>query len=465
MKRTITILMLLLSAQWVAAQIAPSISLRYSKLLATYDFVQRLSAGAPAHPFKTVFLTSHFNKSPYTDLIAQLDTLHLFESYSFQGYPAGQKLPVTTSSLIERNLLYANSIQHFKQATYGLIPNAELQKLSAMLAAFEPVYDCLVYQPHSFAITSQMKALDSFRATADVSGFFEQGLRLYGVTWDKDISIDIALIPLPAKAGFSAKAFMNNAVMEVPLQARSYATLFSVLLHELYHNIYDAQSLGRKLEIQSWFMGNPSAGSQYAYLYLNEVLATALGNGYVYERLIGSTDTSDWYNIPYIDRAARAIYPIVQEYLRRGKVIDQHFANNYLSRYDSFFSGWKYELDCLMTHRYLMACDADDLNFLQALYPYAGNALAQTPVDKTGVERMKETPFTKVLIVSSDHVRHWKMLSESFPELNEAGLDSGKEFVYWKELHDKTTLIVVSRHTSSLEVLWNRHFRNGRLAP
>jgi hypothetical protein len=152
MKTKGILLLLLLSAQLVLAQSVPPITLRYSKLLATYDFVQRLPDSAPANAFKTLFLTSKFNVSPYTDLIAQLDTLHLFESYSFQGYPAGQKVPVMTSSLIERNLINATSLGDFKQATYGLIPNSDLQKLSEILRAFEPVYDSLIYQPHSQAI-------------------------------------------------------------------------------------------------------------------------------------------------------------------------------------------------------------------------------------------------------------------------------------------------------------------------
>jgi hypothetical protein len=465
MKTKGILLLLLLSAQLVLAQSVPPITLRYSKLLATYDFVQRLPDSAPANAFKTLFLTSKFNVSPYTDLIAQLDTLHLFESYSFQGYPAGQKVPVMTSSLIERNLINATSLGDFKQATYGLIPNSDLQKLSEILIAFEPVYDSLLYQPHSQAIQAQISALDSYMATCQVKGFFEQGLRFYGVEWDEDIGIYIALVPSITKAGFSARAYLNTAVVEVPLQARSYATLFSVLMHELYHNIYDAQSLERKLRIQSWFAGSSSAGSQYAYLYLNEVLATALGNGYVYETICGSADTSDWYNVPYIHRAARGIYPMVQEYLREGKVMDQQFVDRYVALYDGFFSDWKYELDYLMTHRMLLADHQDDLNFVLAQYPYASNSRSQTPLSAAGLEAMKETPFTKVLIVSSDHVQQWNRIQETFPGLEKAMLEPGREFVYWKELQDKTILIMVNRHTSSLEVLWKRYFSNGRLAP
>jgi hypothetical protein len=47
MKTKGILLLLLLSAQLVLAQSVPPITLRYSKLLATYDFVQRLPDSAP----------------------------------------------------------------------------------------------------------------------------------------------------------------------------------------------------------------------------------------------------------------------------------------------------------------------------------------------------------------------------------------------------------------------------------
>src|SRR6185369_14591931 len=113
--------LLLFSA--VFGQKEPVINITYSKLLATYDFIQKLSDNYPDNECKQSFLSSKFHTQYYTGLVIQLDQLNIHEAYSFQGYPTGQKTPVMTTLLIERNLINATSIQEFKKQTFGIIPN------------------------------------------------------------------------------------------------------------------------------------------------------------------------------------------------------------------------------------------------------------------------------------------------------------------------------------------------------
>src|SRR5690606_2672055 len=106
-----------------------------------------------------------------------------------------------------------------------------------------------------------------------------------------------------------------------------------------------------KQEIQRWFNEHPSANAQYAYLLINEALATALGNGYVYEKLSGKPDTTEWYNVKYVNLMAKRIYPLVSEYLSQKKTIDKRFVDEYIAVYDRHFSAWTQELDNLFTNR------------------------------------------------------------------------------------------------------------------
>ncbi len=255
----------------------PTINITYSKLLATYDFIQKLSDNYPDNENKRTFQSSKFHTQYYVDLIKRFDTLNIYESYEFQGYPTGQKIPVMTTSLIERNLINNTSIQQFKKQTFGIIPNAELLIFSDVISEFEPVYDSLVYFPNKIAFETQLTELKNFVQKSNLSNFFQKGLIFYNSQWDNSIPIDIAVIPSISKGGFTAKAFLNNAISEVPVNFKENNILFSVLMHEIYHIIYDGQSLELKLKIQSWFNNNSSKNSQYAYLLLNEALATALG--------------------------------------------------------------------------------------------------------------------------------------------------------------------------------------------
>lgn len=441
----------------------PTINITYSKLLATYDFIEKLSDNYPDNDSKRTFQSSKFHIQHYIDLIKQYDTLNIYESYEFQGYPTGQKTPVMTTSLIEKHLINTTSIQEFKSQTFGIIPNTELFLFSHILSEFEPVYDSLVYFPNKPEFEKQLTELKYFVQKSNLSNYFQKGLIFYNSQWDNSIPIDIAVIPSISKGGFTAKAFLNNAISEVPVNFKENDILFSVLMHEIYHTIYDGQSLELKLKIQSWFNNNSSKHSQYAYLLLNEALATALGNGYVYEQLNGKPENADWYNVKYINLMAKKIYPLVMEYLLQNKQIDKNFVDKYIVSYDNNFSNWTNELAYLFTNRFVITDNADDLNYFNKNYRYASLYKSQTPINQSSLEQMKETPITKLVIISSDNKNKLNLVKAMFPELKNWKYKRGKEFVYTVNLQDKTKLIIVNKHTTSLDKLFDDNFKNGRI--
>lgn len=444
-------------------QTEPSINITYSKLLATYDFIQKLSDSYPDNECKRTFQSSKFYTQHYTDLIKQFDTINIYESYEFQGYPTGQQRPVMTTSLIEKNLIYTTSIQEFKSRTFGIIPNTEMFLFSHILSEFQPVYDSLIYFPNKSEFEKQLNELKNFVQKSNLSNFFQKGLIFYGSEWDASIAIDIAVIPSVSNGGFTAKAFLNNAISEVPINFKENDVLFSVLMHEIYHNIYDGQSLQLKLKIRSWFSNNSSKNSQYAYLLLNEALATALGNGYVYEQLNGKTENSDWYNVKYINLMAKQIYPIVKEYLTQNKQIDKGFVDEYVALYDSNFSGWTNELDNLFAYRCVITDNPNDLKYFRKNYRYSSFYLSQTPISQSSLERMKETPVTKVVIISSNNKNKLNIVKATFPELKNWKYKAQKEFVYTVNLKEKTKLIIINKHATSLEKLFDDNFKNRRI--
>jgi len=435
-------------------QKGPTINIRYSKLLATYDFVQKLSGSYPDNESKLAFQSSGFYTQHHTNLLKQFDSLNIYESYEFQNYPTGQKTPVTTTSLIEKYLISSTSMEDFKSRAFGIIPNAELFSFTQVLSEFITVYDSLVYTPNRIRFENQLAELKTFVQNSNLSLLFQEGLTFYGSQWDTAIPIDIAVIPSLSKRGFTARAFLNNAVTEAPLSFRENDILFSVLMHEIYHNIYDGQSLGLKLKIQDWFNSNSSKNSQYAYLLLNEALATALGNGYVYEKLNGKTDHSDWYNVKYINLMAKEIYPLVREYLAENKPIDKAFVDRYIASYDKNFPGWTNEADNLFAYRFVITDDPSDLRYLRNSYRQTSFYKAQIPLSQAALEKMRETPVTKVIIISSDNKNKLRLVKSTFPELRNWNFNAEKEFVYTADLQDRTKLIVVNRYNSSLEKLF-----------
>lgn len=461
--KTVFTLFILFLTNTIFAQNKPKIHITYSKLLSTYDFVKQLSDNYPDNKYKQIFKESTFNTDYYKDLINQLDTLNLHESYDFQGYPIGQKRPVMTTSLIQRNLINSESILDFKKTTFGIIPNSELLPLSNIISEFELVYNQLVYLPNKDEIEKKMEELKSFVNKTNLFLFFDKGLTFYNAKWDVSIPINIAIIPSIKENGFTATAFLNNAVSEVPLKFEHNDVLFSVLMHEIYHTIYDEQSLAFKQKIESWFKNNPSQNSQYAYLLLNEALATTLGNGYVYEQLNGTIDKEDWYFNKYINLMAKAIYPIVKVYLDNDKPMDKNFIDEYIDIYDKHFSAWTNELDNLLTNRYIITDNPDDFNYFRKNYRYSSNYQSEVPLTQSSLERMKSTPITKVIIVSSNNENKLEMIKSTFEELKNWKISAQKEFVHTINLEDKTKLIIINQLSSSIDELFNSNFKNKKL--
>ncbi len=458
--KTILTIFVLFLTNFVFSQNTPEIRIKYSKLLATYDFVKQLSNNYPDSKYKQVFITSEFNTKHYIDLINQLDTLNIYESYKFQDYPVGQKQSLMTTSLIERNLINSNTITAFKKETFGIIPTSVLLPFSNIIAAFEPVYNQLIYQPNKNEFESQLSELKNYVKNENLAYFFEKGLTFYNTKWDESIPIDIAIIPSIKEGGFSASATLDIAISEIPLGFKQNDILFSVLMHELYHSVYNEQSLEVKQNIDNWFNNNPSKNSQYAYLLLNEALATAFGNGYVLEQLNGVLDKEDWYYNKYINLMGKEIYPLLKEYIDNNKAIDKTFVDEYIRIYDNNFSSWLNELDNLMINRYLITDNPNDFNYFRENYSYSSFSISEFPFTQMSLEQMKETPITKIIIVSSDNQNKLKLIKNTFNELKNWKFSAQKEFVYTTKMKDKTKLIIINQHKSPIDEIFNKNFKD-----
>jgi hypothetical protein len=453
--------LMLVSAPLDAQVHSPIINIKFSKLFATFEFVKNLSDSYPENKYKEIYRASEYNTENYNSLLAQFDTLNTYESYHFQKYPVGLKIPGNTDAILTKNLISSETIQEFKESSFGIIPSADLYAFSQIIEAFTEVYDSLIYQPNKLKFDAKLKHLNAFAHSSNLGMYFEQGISFYNSQWDNSIPFEIAITPSLKEVGFSATASFNNAMSEVPLGFNEYDILFSVLMHEIYHILYDEQSAEFKWELKKWFDENASKNNQYALLLLNESLATALGNGYVYERINQKIDSADWYNVKYINLMAKAIYPMLQEYLAYAKPIDKEFVDRYIHIYDTQFSQWAKELENLFTYRYFITNREEDNYYFKKNFPYVNSSHFESPITIGSFERMKEVPITKIIAVSSDHKMQLEMIKQQFPELSKWKFNSKLEFVHAIDLADNTKLFIVNMLQSDMNELMSKTFKNG----
>lgn len=437
-------------------------NIRYSEQLAVFVFIQNLSDNYPANPFKKEFTASSYNNQVYKDLVREFDTLAIDYTYPFSGYPYGTKLPGMTKELLKKNLIATDNLIDFKLRSIGLVPNNSLNRLCDILMKFAAVYNQLIYEPNKQQFEKQLAAIIKYSEQNDMAKYLETGLLFYNASWDNSIPFEIAFYPLPNSQGFTAQAFYNNFISAIETKLTDYKDLFSVMLHEIFHIVYDEQPLAVKNKLYQDFKQHPSKCSTYAYLLLNEVLATALGNGYVYEKLSGAPDANDWYNAKYINLMAKQIYPLVSRYIAEKRPIDDAFIDTYINLYEQYFPGWINEMDNLMTYRYILSEKIEDFNTIGQLYRRRSMSEAEDNINESSIDKMKATPLTKIVIISKNNPGKLKLIARKFPELKNWKYNTKEEFEYSVFLSDNTWLFIINQKNSSTETLF-KNIKNPQL--
>ncbi len=448
MKKIIVLFIFLIPVIPIHAQ-PTAFHVRFSEPLAVFEFVNNLSSHAPNNSFKRIFDSSAYNREPYTKLIAAYDMLTIDYSYEFTAYPYGQKIGGSTASLLKKSLISSSTIDEFKISAVGIIPNANLFALTTIIQAFLPAYRELIYMPNKAVFEKQLADIRDLIATKHIGAYFDIGRQFYNATWDSTIPFEFCVYPLPQSRGFTATAFFNNAVSGVQTNLADYNKLLGVMLHEIFHILYDEQSLAFKQQVETWFDANPSKNSRYAYLLLNEAVATALGNGYVYGQLNGKEDTAVWYRRPYTNLMAKQIYPVVKSYVEQHKPMDQQFVDSYIKTLDDHFPKWSAEMDFVMTDRYVLTDDPADFDTIDRKFPYRSMTQYETPISMAALQKMKAAPITKVIVVGKDNKRTLALIKSNFDELKEERIDEKMDYMDAVPLKDKTWLLIINKVTKT----------------
>lgn len=452
MKIKVLVLMLCAVTALSFAQ-KPAFNIKYSEQLAVFVFLQNLSDNYPDNVFKTEFQKSKYNTEEFQKLATAFDQLALDYSYKFEEFPEGSKKPMQSIDFLRKNLIETQNLKDFKIRSIGIVTNKTLNDLTSIIAVFTPIYNELIYNPNKEKFEKQLVEITRYANENDIEKYFETGLVFYNSSWDATIPFEIAFYPLPNSKGFTAQSFDNNFISAIQTDLTDYKDLFSVMLHETYHIIYNEQSLDLKKTIDKSFKESKSKCSIYAYHLLNEALATSLANGYVYEKLNGKADSGDWYNKKYINLMAKEIYPMLNEYLSQKKAIDGNFIDRYIQIYESKFPNWIDEMDNLMAYRYVISENEKDFDVIKQKYRYRSRSEDETEISINALEKMQKSNLTKMIIVSKNNAENLKLIKSGFKELKNWKFNAAKEFKYKILLEDKSQLFIINQKESALKAL------------
>jgi hypothetical protein len=165
----------------------------------------------------------------------------------------------------------------------------------------------------------------------------EQAAAFYGARFPDNYIIFFHLLFKPMSLSAHSEQVENHALLEVREREVIESQLPS-LIHELCHHLIRLAPRQEQEKLAQAFIGSPKAHSLAMYNLLDEALASAIGNGLVMKSLVSEerfqkylAREKSFYSDPFIDRAAKALTPVVARRMATGtSIYSGDFALEYL---------------------------------------------------------------------------------------------------------------------------------------
>ncbi|MET0464509.1 MAG: hypothetical protein ABW007_15190 [Chitinophagaceae bacterium] len=359
----------------------------------------------------------------FNALLRDFGKVNLSYNYKREDYPAARRQSRSTYDLLIIAAVRSNSIREFHDNSIGILSNAAHQQLFHILEKAEPYYDRIVWGRSEKSVTTQIIGLKKYESKANE--MFRAFRRFYNSTWPDAIPFDVSIFPIPAISGnTSATPHANSLCVAVLTGGQDLPGTMSVTLHEICHVLYDEQSAALQHSLDTMFRTDSSPFSAIAYSFFDEAIATALGNGYAYKHFTGKTDTTSWYNNPYIDGFAHAIYPLVEDYLAKNKTIDSSFVKQAIELFGKTFPRSLSDYSILLNNMFLYA-DAEaspERSRLKAIvgkYFTSSRYNFSSPIlHEYSIDYLKKSKGTQLIIVDRNQDSTINELKKTLPELS-----------------------------------------------
>lgn len=412
------------------------IHFRVSRPMCLFSFLEAAAGMQSASVTYRDSIQARFGTdTAFTRLITDFSRTPLQYVISLPGYPAGRNASRNTLSLIKSAAVQAGTTEEFLDRCIGLVPNTDWLMLKSCMERAVPYYDRMIDAAALATLERQRQELE--KLAPQVQAVFGKLKTFYGSTWSTDIPFTVALYPIPSMRGnTTATPHHNSVVMGLLRREPDYIGRMGVGIHEIAHVLYTEQPAVLQNQLDSFFALNPSPYSPFASMFINEGLATVCGNGWAYKMLAGHEDTSDWYNNDYINRFAKALYPMTEDYLARNRTIDKNYIDSAVRLFAVAFPDAPYAFDNLLSnmHFYTDNDQPDDMDYvfrgMRRQYSLS-SVYSSAPINAAeSLEALKGSSGTQFIVVHTRHAENKKMLQALFPELKTMGTHPNELFAF-----------------------------------
>jgi hypothetical protein len=429
MKKLIGFLILMVT---ITTHGSVKVEYRISQLHGLFDFIMSISGEAHHAPgIKKLFDESKFNTPEAQKFLADLEPVKvsLRRSLDFQWSMPDRQGGISVRDLITTQSLFSKDMNELSQRTLGLLPMEDHLRLFETLKYFEPIYSNLIWKTSQKRLVLHKQKLDRMAKKVHLDEMFEKAQTFYRAHLPQHTNFIIGLYPVPYFDNFknstnshSVGTIEEHGVM-MGSKKEDIAGSFGVIFHELCHSLYEAQSKEFMKEYEKYFLESKSIFRLQAYNWINEALATTIGNGWASEIAnTGKLDEGQWYNQETINGFAKELFPMTQGYLEAKKMLDHDYIDKAIELFGKKFPDSIYSYQSLLNQMIFVYHS----QALKAFNPrrlfnesfFISSYENSSPLDdEETVKTIKNGTSTVVIVFKNDDMKALQKLASNFPFL------------------------------------------------
>jgi len=411
------------------------VQIETNKVLCIYQFLETAAQKRATIPsYYELIYQSYQEDEAFWQIVDTFDKLELEQNAKRDGFPDNRHNYLSTEDLLWITSSNSKDINDFSERIIGILPHKTQVKLVETLKQSERYYDQMVWNKEQDNIAYMESQLSQYKS--EIERLFLTASQFYGTQWDKKVPFKILLYPIPTERGMTMAIPKGNALI-CAFNAHNkddYIGRLGVIIHEMCHILYLEQSKTKQHQLDSLFVGNDSKFNRLAYTYIDEGLATAIGNGWAYKQIHGELDTMEWYNDAYINGFAHSIYPLVENYLDNKKSIDAAFVEQAIDLFGQKFPKALNEVALLFNsmNLYFNTETESEIKTVQMTlhnnFQLRSYSIAAPFDDPKSIETISDPEQTKVFFISKDHEAAFDFL-KTHTSLKQS-LEPDQDFIY-----------------------------------
>ena len=349
---------LMLSLFGLQLQAAEKVEFVANKIHSLMVFVEAVSGSQTQPPsLKQLFDKSRFNNPASAKMIAQYQDLRpvLDRFIKFEDVPSDRNNGVSVRSLVWIQSAYAADLADYQSRVMGFMQYNEMSQFRKVLEYFSPIHETLLWNPYSKELDKKVAFFEQQSKAWKLDELFKKAKHFYNSEWPEDQKFRISLFPIPPDARRStASSYGAFESVGVIIGEKGDEGRFGVIFHELCHSLYATQGVDFQRKMSKWFAESKSPYGKLAHVWMDEVFATILGNGWAYSKIAGELDKAEWYNEPTINTFSKAFYPEVLKYLEAGRAIDEKLIKSAIDTFQKKFPDSIKELEPILANLVLV---------------------------------------------------------------------------------------------------------------